>query len=330
MVERTRPRLAGVPEYDESGQLIVRQGRSSFAVDLGPFAGSGLRLLAGMDGAATVDEIAAATGVDADAVRDLVVELDRACLIAAEPVRADRSGIEALLELEDLANGLLHETLYRNGYWRAVTSDAEPVPEKVLHGTAIENYHFLYRESWFDSPVLSFPYSHRARVLMNEFYVEEIGHDELLLRGIATLGLTRDDLADTVPLPETMALCNTLAWWARYDPLFFFTTLGILEGKDLQVDSYLQACERQGLDPAFVRPIRAHADINLKGEHGSLTRQIFAAIPAVSDGDLARMRGLTHVFVELYDAFYTGIWRYYSRPEAPLLRRLPAPDGRSA
>ena len=320
-----RPKLVGTVDHD-GGEIVVRRSSGSFAIDLGEFTASGLTLLRGMDGTATVEELAAAAGVDPDAVRELVAELDRAYLLGAGHTAADRTGAEALLELEDLANELLHETLYRNEYWQAVHASPDPVPEKVLHGTAIENYHFLYRESWFDSPVLSFPYGHRARVLMNEFYVEEIGHDELLLRGISTLGISRDDLADTVPLPETMALCNALAWWARYDPLFFFTTLGVLEGKDLKVDSYLEACDRQGIDEAFVRPIRAHAEINMRGEHGNLTRQIFASIPAVAGGDLARMRGLTHVFVEMYDAFYTGIWRYYSAPDTPLLRRLPAPD----
>jgi hypothetical protein len=325
-MERMRPRLAGVAEYDDAGGLVVKQGDESYAVDLGPFTATGARLLGAMDGTASVEDLARSVGIDADAVRELVAELDKACLLGSGPVSGARSGLEALLELEDLANALLHESLYRNDYWRAVHGSDQPVPEKVLHGTAIENYHFLFRESWFDAPVLPYPYSREARVLVNEFYVEEIGHDELLLRGIATLGITRDDLADTVPLPETMALCNALSWWARYDPLFFFTTLGVLEGKDLQVDSFLETCDRQGVDPAFVRPIRAHAEINMKGEHGSLTRKIFAEIPAVSDGDLARMRGLTHVFVELYDAFYTGVWRYYSDPGTPLLRRLPAPD----
>jgi len=301
----------------------VHRDSGAYEIDLGDLAPRGDALLSGMDGTATVEDLAARTGVDVDAVRALVAELDRACLLGHERVAADRTGTEALLELEDLAARLLHETLYRNVYWQAVHASGEPVPEKVLHGTAIENYHFLYRESWFDSPVLSYPYSRAARVLMNDFYCEEIGHDELLLRGISTLGISRDDLYDTVPLPETMALCNALSWWARYDPLFFFTTLGILEGKDLQVDSYLAACDRQGLDPAFVKPIRAHADINLKGEHGNLTRQVFAEIPAVSEAELARMCGLTHVFVEMYDAFYAGIWRYYSQADAPLLRRLP-------
>jgi hypothetical protein len=326
MGEQRGPRLAGVAAADAGG-VVVRQGDDSFAIELGEFAPAGLRLLQRMDGSATIEQLAAGEEVDVDAVRELVGELERAALLHPVPVAAVRTGVEALLELEDLANELLHETLYRNVYWQAVHASGEPVPDPVLHGTAIENYHFLYRESWFDSPVLSYPYGHRARVLMNEFYVEEIGHDELLLRGISTLGITRDDLADTVPLPETMALCNALAWWARTDPLFFFTTLGVLEGKDLKVDSYLEACVRQGIDPAFVRPIRAHADINLKGEHGSLTRAIFAAVPAVTDAELARMRGLTHVFVELYDAFYRGIWRYYSQPGVPLLRRLPVEGG---
>jgi hypothetical protein len=156
---------------------------------------------------------------------------------------------------------------------------------------------------------------------MNKFYGEEYGHDELLLKALRSLGFTREDLADTIPLPQTMALCNALAYWASYDPLFFFTTLGVLEGKESKVDSYIEACEKLGLDRAFVGPIRAHANLNVEGEHGSLTRALFQALPCVDTASVRRWRGLTHVFVELYDDFYTGIWDFYSTAPS-LLRRV--------
>ena len=69
---------------------------------------------------------------------------------------------------------------------------------------------------------------------MNEFYREEYGHDELILCGLNAIGITREDLADTMPLPGTMAMCNALAYWAMTDPIFFFSTLGILEGNGIK------------------------------------------------------------------------------------------------
>lgn len=221
-------------------------------------------------------------------------------------------GRELILEIEDLYNGLMERTVQRNPFWRAMVEDPAGTPEAVFHGMCVENYHLLFRESYFDSPVLCYPYSREARRLINEFYCEELGHDELLLRALESVGLDRDGLYGSVPLPGTMALCNALSHWARHDPLFFFTTLGPLEGRDVEIDSFVLACRRRGLPEAFVGPIHSHANINKAGGHGLLTRRIFEAIPAVGAADAERIRRQTRLFVAIYDRFYDGIWRHYS------------------
>ncbi|CDG99572.1 hypothetical protein, partial [Xenorhabdus bovienii] len=146
------------------------------------------------------------------------------------------SGDEAIFLIEDLQAKLLYSTLYKNKFWTAMQSPNN-VPEKVYYGMAIENYHFLFRESWFDSPVLSFLPSTKSRLIMNGFYGEEYGHDELILNALNHIDIERSDISETLPLPETLALCNALAFWSANDPLFFFSTMGILEGKDIKVDS---------------------------------------------------------------------------------------------
>lgn len=221
------------------------------------------------------------------------------------------TGREAVAAIEDRVNDLLLRTVYRNRYWQRLLGD-EPVPDMVLHGTALENYHFLRRESWFDSPALVFPGNEAVRRLLDEFYVAEHGHDELLMAAICSLGHARRDVLESVPLPSTMALCNALAWWARTDPLFFAATLGVLEGRDNQADSFLAACERQGLDEEFVGPIRKHSRINMAGQHGNLTRAVFFAVPTVPAPVLARILDQLRVFVELYDVFYASLWDHYS------------------
>ncbi len=228
----------------------------------------------------------------------------------AEP--AGVSGREAILEIEDLQNRLAERTVQREPFWRALIDDPAAVPENVFHGLCAENYHLLFRESYFDAPILSYAGSAAARRLFNAFYVEEFGHDALLLRALSSLGITAEDLFETTPLPETAALYNALAYWARYDPLFFFTTLGPLEGREVEIDSFVGAARRRGLPAAFVEPIAAHARINKDSGHGLLARTIFDAIPVVAAADLARLRRLTELFVRLYARFYGGVWRHYA------------------
>src|SRR5207247_6413006 len=116
------------------------------------------------------------------------------------------SGKELLLAVEDLYNRLAARTFQLNPFWRAMVDSPEDVPERVFFGMCIENYHLLFRESYFDAPVLSYPGSRTARRLINEFYCEEFGHDELLLQALTSIGLSRDALYASVPLAETMAL----------------------------------------------------------------------------------------------------------------------------
>src|SRR4029077_4020004 len=117
---------------------------------------------------------------------------------------------------------------------------------------------------------------------------------------------------------------NALTFWASTDPLFFFTTLGILEGKDIkpgEQDSFLDACDRLQLPKAFVDPLRAHARINRDGHHGDLTRGIFRAISCVDPMTVRRLKAQTHLFVEMYDAFYRSVWEHYSKAQS-LLRMV--------
>jgi heme oxygenase-like protein len=186
------------------------------------------------------------------------------------------------------------------------------VPEQVYFGMCVENYHLLFRESFFDSPILSYAWNRNVRHSINEFYCEELGHDRLLLQSLQSIGLTEDELFVSVPLPQTMALCNALSYWARHDPLFFFTTLGPLEGRDVEVDSYVTAARVKGLAEEFLSPIFAHANINKNSKHGLLTRRIFEDIPVVSAGDASRVLKNTILFVSIYDRFYEGVWSYYS------------------
>jgi hypothetical protein len=322
--EIARPRLVGTLEHQEDA-LFVDSGGERFSLDVDALPRAPvIELLQRLDGTRTIGDLASEMpALGRPTISAIVADLDRQGLLRDEQGPACRSGRDVLLELEDLQNELLYRTLYQNVFWRKLLDTEERVPLFVLHGMCIENYHFLFRESYFDAPVLNFPASTPARREMNEFYVEELGHDELLFKSLQAIGISRAEIAETIPLPETMALCNALAYWSRYDPLFFFTTLGVMEGKDLEIDSYVTACERHGLPEAFIGPIRTHAEINVKGGHGNLAREIFQHVEAIPDDVVRRMRAQTHLFVEIYDDFYTAIWNHYSQTPT-LLRRISA------
>jgi len=304
--------------YVDDGELILKRDNQQFVVSADPaYKDQVTAWLARMaEGNADLSDL------DPDLARQLSVVFEEHGFLADASDCQGLSGRDALLDLEDYTNELLYRTFYRNVFWKKIQSaPAEHISNNVIYGFVIENYHFLYRESWFDSPALCYAPSKQVQLLMNEFYGEEYGHDELLLKSLNSIGISRAEIQDTIPLRETLALCNSLAYWASYDPLFFFTTLGVLEGKDVSEDSFLAACDRLGLPASFVQPLRTHSDINLKGGHGCLSREIFKHVPFISSGDLQRMKCQTALFVQLYDAFYAAVWNHYSSVRS-LLRRV--------
>jgi len=256
---------------------------------------------------------------------DVDTSWDSSSLLYAEQIGAPDKAIAGrtlILAVEDLYNRLSAKSLQRNPFWRALVDRPKTVPDPVYHGMCIENYHLLCRESYFDSPALSFAFNRDLRHKFNEFYCEELGHDRLLLQSLMAVGLTEEVLFKSPPLRETMALCNALSYWARHDPLFFFTTLGPLEGGDVEVDSYVQAAREKGLPDAFIQPIAAHANINKNSAHGLLTRELFESVSVVSVADSGRVLRQTALFIAMYDQFYSAIWEYYSKQSQLLLRTL--------
>jgi hypothetical protein len=298
--------------------------RETSGPDDGPARAAIERTLRRLDGSNSIETILQAEpALPQKAVESLIESLDRAGLIDDAAPVSFRPGAEVILEIEDLVEDLCAATVFQNPFWKTCLSARGPgdLPEKLAIGMIIENWHFLFRESYFDAPVLSYVPNTAVRLLLNQFFSEEYGHDEILLQALNFAGLTREDMLDAIPLPETMALCNALAHWAHTDPLFFFTTLGLLEGQEKRYDSFIEACERVGLPEGLVKPLKTHANINIGAAHGNLTRAVFHEIRALDEGTIARLKRQARLFVELYDNLYTGVWRYYTSG-SPLLRRV--------
>jgi len=220
-----RPKLVGRPELRKA-QIFVSCGDIDYLCTIsGVEPKTAIDFLGRIDGSLTLEELSNSSPfLKPDQIREIVETLDHTGLIDDLQAIPARSGLDVILELEDLTDELCFNTLFCSPFWqRCLTAHQfNDIPMNVVIGMAIENYHFLFRESYFDAPVLSYLPNTKVRLLLNQFFAEEYGHDEILLRALNTVGIDRDDLADAIPLPETMGLCNALAYWSHNDPLFFF------------------------------------------------------------------------------------------------------------
>ncbi|MDJ0899532.1 MAG: hypothetical protein QNJ55_12040 [Xenococcus sp. MO_188.B8] len=320
-----RPRLACKMNI-YSDQIILSQDDRDFYFPINGQSGEALQqLFSMMDGTRSLSELQQMFSPnDAAVLNTIVRNLDEQGLLDdLAQLRVD-SGIDTLLELETLTHELLDQSFEENPFWKLIKSTATELPIQVLYGFAIENYHFFSRKYCFQSPVLSFGGSIKVRQLLNELYHQEYGQDKLMIAALNTIGIDHEELMDTMALPETIAMCNGLAFWANFEPLFFLSTMGVLGARIYKnFELYLAACERLKLDSRFIYPIRKLVNTNLKGEQKNLTRRIFQEIPHIDRETRQRFRRQTYLFIEMYNNFHTAISHYYS--SAPhLLRRVSA------
>lgn len=329
------PRLrARVDVVDGGIELHSAQG----VFDVEPLPGLSSEQLAGilqrLDGQRDLDEIVRTTGVAPDQLAAIIRPAVVAGLVDDASPPAARSGLAALSRLEGVYNRLLEDLVFTGPFWRAMLNDPGSLDKNVFYGFGLENWFFLNSETRFDAPVVPHPTSAAMRSMLQEFFHEEHRHDDIVVRAFQPLGISKSDLLRARPLPTTTALVNMLTWWSRSDPLFFMATIGVLEGRldsesegsDGRVvyDSFIAACDTVGLDPGFVEPLRAHAKVNAGHDHGAVSRELFAEVAGVDAATERRWWAKTHLFVEVYAAFFNGVLDYYGDPRRPLLRTLAA------
>ena len=319
------PRLACKVNLYQDWIILAQDGRD-FSFQLKGQSGEALeKLFSMMDGTRSLSELQQIFSPERpEAINSIVRNLDEQGLIDDVAQLRDHSSIDLLMELEDLTHQLLDKSVTENPFWKQIKSAESELPINVLYGFAIENYHFLCRKCDFDSPVLGFQSSTKVRQLINERYCQEYGQDELLLEALHAIGISREELVDTMPLPQTMALYNALAYWANFEPLFFLSILGLLTTQTFHnFESYLQACTRLELDSHFIDPIRQLVNTKLKGEQANLTSCVFQEILHIERETRQRFRGQIYLFMEMYDNFHRAIWNYYSSA-SHLLRSVSA------
>ena len=254
-------------------------------------------------------------------ISTIVQNLARQELIEDASISSINSGIDTILELEESADRLWSKYDGQQWLWQQITSGNREVAAKVLYGLAIEYYYFLIQQSSFDAVILGFSQSSQIRNLVSQMYVREYAGVEILGQALQAIGISETDLTQTMPLPQTTAVCHALNYWANFDRLFFLTTLDLVRK---QTRNDLRFCLQTGrqlnLNADFLDAIaRVNSNLDEGVEH--LTRRIFQTIPNVKTAENQRCWGQTHLLVEMYDAFYRAVWSGYAT--APnLLRKI--------
>jgi heme oxygenase-like protein len=157
-----------------------------------------------------------------------------------------------------------------------------------LIGYAIEYWHVTHLCPRAIAPILArddFEVGTWRKLM--DFYMMERNHDRMLEKSLKAVGITREQLLRTQPLPATMAMMAALGVYAYDFPLALIATLFPMEEPEPDfLELFVARCNELGLPAEFLKPIMDHSDVNEDEGHDAVTLDILADFPYVSAEEL--------------------------------------------
>ncbi|AFY52802.1 hypothetical protein Riv7116_0194 [Rivularia sp. PCC 7116] len=316
------PKLAASVNQYQNQIIFSQQGRD-FAFQVNSQSEKALhKVLTMMDGKNSLTKLQQTfSPSNPEAINTLLRYLDdKKLLDDADDIKIN-SGLDVLLELENLSYELVKNKSTQNQLI-LIAPDISNLSINIIYGFAIEAYHLLAHQAYIDASSLSFQGSTVIRQLINQLYCQEYGQDKFLIEALNSIGIDNEDLIDTMPLPQTTAMCNSLAYWASFDTLFYFSILGFLANQNLtNFTYYLQACESLKVNYSFIESIQNLVNHFQKSKLDNISHKIFQQISHIDEQTKQRLQRQVYLFIETYTNYHNTIFYYYSSSTS-LLRRV--------
>ncbi|MBY4602884.1 MULTISPECIES: iron-containing redox enzyme family protein [Bacillus] len=193
--------------------------------------------------------------------------------------------------------------------------------KNLIVGFAVEYYHVTRRCHECISPAVAKSQG-RIREKVLDFFMEEYRHDKLLMKSLLSFDFDRKEIENSVPLPYTQAIMNMLSKWAHTDLLSFMAGIFLFEGTDYDGMEYKEALSSYNLPKDFVKYQNTHGDINIKGEHGQVTRDFYRELDYISPEDQIRVVNNIRMLNELHIRMHQNTIDYYNQINTVVPRNL--------
>lgn len=160
------------------------------------------------------------------------------------------------------------------------------------------------------------------RECLEEFFIDEVGHDRLLHRSLVGFGYSHSDIDGLTPHISTVAAMGMLLRSSIYDLPFFITLVGQMEGSEKQSRSYIEMLERSGLPQEAIHSQIVHERINIEHGHFGEALELANRLGAVSGADIARCKRLLRLYLEMRCSVYPHVLHECASPRALDATRL--------
>ena len=270
-----------------------------------------------------VAELSRELGIDEAKVPRLFEALESSGLL----YRVD-AGAKSMtgLEFHERFNAVLNSWLteaFSHPFWERMMSGKGSA--RLFTGWLIELYH--YTKNANRHMPLSAAHAHEKPIkqLRAKHYAEEWNHYHYFMKSLKALGYTEAQVADSVPLPMTLALSNFMRQAARHDILAYSICSAVLEGTTTDRKTYNpyydKSGELYGIPREAIQPIYAHLDLDVKYQHSDLFRDILEHVPEMSAERASTVLDYGHQLVEHIWLWTDNIEKYYQVESNPVPRR---------
>jgi len=246
------------------------------------------------------------------------------------PIVRAADGEAQLKAYFDLCDHWAREIFLRP-FWTTLLNGTAPTNQII--GWGIEFYHRTVGADEHNELSVRYCFNEDIRLALTEHFHEELGHGEMFLDGLQTLGLNRSSIAESAPLPTTRALIDYMSHLARTDSIGYLGCYGVLHSP--RIGQTAEAVASQFTSFAALYPyargligkICEHAMLDVQLGHDQIHLESY-----VRDfGTLDARNALTvvdaaHGMVRVFCEFFDGIYSYYRSPGA----KVPRPSIRSA
>jgi pyrroloquinoline quinone (PQQ) biosynthesis protein C len=233
-----------------------------------------------------------------------------------------QTGLEFHAKFSSVLGSWLTEA-FAHPFWERMMSGKGSA--RLFTGWLIELYH--YTKNANRHMPLSCAYAHEKPIkqLRAKHYAEEWNHYHYFMKSLKALGFTEPQIADSVPLPMTLALSNFMRQAARSDVLAYSICSAVLEGTTTDRSTYnpyyQKSAELYGLPKEAITPIFAHLDLDVQYQHSDLFRDILQHVPEMSAERASLVLDHGHQLVEHIWLWTDNIEKYYQIESNPMPRR---------
>jgi len=270
-----------------------------------------------------VADLSRELGIDEAKVPKLVDTLEKSGLLyRLDEAPKTMTGLEFHAGFSSVLNSWLTEA-FAHPFWERMMSGKGSA--RLFTGWLIELYHYTKNANRHMPLSAAHAHDKPIKQLRAKHYAEEWNHFHYFMKSLKALGYKEAEIAESVPLPMTLALSNFMRQAARQDTLAYSICSAVLEGTTTDRSTYNPYYEKSGelygIPREAITPIYAHLDLDVKYQHSDLFRDILQHVPEMSAERVSTVLDYGHQLVEHIWMWTDNIEQYYQRETNPMPRR---------